>query len=139
MAGTGEGESFSASSASQGGTVSVAFDASQLAYDLTGNQTEIEITSQQLPFPISLEMAETALKLAMPVARSEEPQDFAFGLTLRDFVMSDMIWGMFAPAGTSPRFPAPTSPPKSPRTSMPGYMGHCPGSKFNSRRLCFSR
>ncbi len=109
MAGTGDGESFSASSASQGGTVSVAFDASQLAYDLTGNQTEIEITSQQLPFPISLEMAETALKLAMPVARSEEPQDFAFGLTLRDFVMSDMIWGMFDPAGTLPRDPATVS------------------------------
>ena len=51
-------------------------------------------------------MAKGAFNLAMPVVKSDDPQNFAFGITLGDFVMSDMIWGIFDPTGQLPRDPA---------------------------------
>lgn len=104
--GTGEGESFSATSSSQGGTIAIGLDAQNLTYDVTSKNSAVDITTQQLPFPVSVEMAETAMNLAMPVGKSDDPQDFAMGLVLRDFIMSDMIWGLFDPAGALPRDPA---------------------------------
>ena len=41
-----------------------------------------------------------------PVLKSEDEQDFAFGLQLVNFTMSDMIWGIFDPTGQLPRDPA---------------------------------
>jgi hypothetical protein len=42
----------------------------------------------------------------MPLAKSDEPSDFAFGLTLGDFVTSDDLWSMFDPSKVLPRDPA---------------------------------
>jgi len=104
--GTGDGESFSATSSSQGGSLAVSMDASNLSYDVGGKGLAVSVTTDALPFPVSFELAETLFKLAVPVAKSDEEQNFAFGLTLGDFVMSDMIWSLFDPGGTLPRDPA---------------------------------
>ena len=106
LEGTGDGESFSATSASDGGSLAFGMDETNLSYDLSGMNMKVSVTTSALPFPVDLQMAESAFKLDMPVARSEEPQDFAFGLTLADFTMSDMIWGIFDPAANLPRDPA---------------------------------
>ena len=104
--GTGDGESFSATSSSKGGSLSVSMNDSALAYDVGGNTIAVSVTTDALPFPVSVELAEFLFKLAVPIAKSDQEQDFAFGLTLGDFVMSDMIWSLFDPGGTLPRDPA---------------------------------
>jgi len=102
----GDGDDISYSGSSQGGKLGVAMDAAHIAYDISQKNTAINLTTNQLPFPVSMEMAETNLRIDVPVSESGEEQDFAFGLKLGDFTMSDMIWSMFDPGAVLPRDPA---------------------------------
>lgn len=104
--GVGDGQNFSFASNSQGGKVGVRMDAAQIAYDLDQKQTSLSLTGGELPFPIAVESALSAFKIAIPVAPSDNAQDFAVGLTLSDFTMSEMLWSIFDPAAQLPRDPA---------------------------------
>lgn len=96
----------SINSSSQGSRLSVDFGADGVSYGI--GQTDLQVTMNvaDLPFPIELSMAQSAFDLAIPVSKSDELQDFAFGITLGDFQMSDLIWGIFDPASQLPRDPA---------------------------------
>ena len=96
----------SLNTSSQGSRLSVDLGADGVSYG--GGQTNLQVTMNvaDLPFPIELSMAQSAFNLAIPVSKSDEQQDFAFGLTMGDFQMSDLIWGIFDPAGQLPRDPA---------------------------------
>lgn len=106
VSGSGDGEVFSAQSSSQGGTFRVALDSSNLLYDISQTATAISVVTQELPFPVALEAGIAAIKFSLPLAKSDAEQDFAFGLNLGDFTMSDMLWSMFDPAANLPRDPA---------------------------------
>ncbi len=106
MQGTGDGEEFAMSSKSTGGDFRFAMDSNHLLYDLGQSGSEISVTVSDLPFPIDLKMAKSGFKLDVPIQAGDAPQPFAFGMNLTDFTMSDMIWGMFDPAGALPRDPA---------------------------------
>ncbi len=92
--------------ASNGGEFGVEMGANGLTYDVAQRDVKINVTAEVMPFPIDFAMAESGFNLTMPVSKSEEPQDFAFGLKMGDFTMSDMIWGMFDPTSQLPRDPA---------------------------------
>lgn len=77
-----------------------------LVYALNSADVEMTMAGGDLPFPIDVAMAETALEATMPLMSGEAPQGFDLGLTLGDFSMSDMLWGIFDPAGQLPRDPA---------------------------------
>lgn len=94
---------------SDGGTLGVEMGAAGLAYLVEQTNTKMNAQVSNLPFPVDLSMAKSAFNLMMPVTPSDEPQDFAFGLTMGDFVMSDMIWGIFDPTSQLPRDPATVS------------------------------
>ncbi|MBK0327531.1 DUF2125 domain-containing protein [Rhodobacteraceae bacterium F11138] len=104
--GTGDGTQFAMASASQGGQLSVQMDATRIAYDVEQQQTALTMTGDELPFPLAVNAAVAAFNIAIPVAKSDAEQDFAAGLTLSDFTMSDMLWAMFDPAAQLPRDPA---------------------------------
>lgn len=106
MNATGDGEDVSFSSTSQGGKLEVALDAAKIAYDVSQKGTSINVTTNELPFPVAMDMAEARIHVAMPVTPSDDDQDFAFVVKLHDFVMSDMIWGMVDPGAVLPRDPA---------------------------------
>lgn len=93
-------------SSSQGGTFGVSMSSEGLAYDVGQRGLNVAVTSNQMPFPFEMSMAESAFGLALPVAKSDTPQDFALKIGLTEFAMSDVIWGMFDPAGQLPRDPA---------------------------------
>ncbi|OAN77169.1 hypothetical protein A8B82_13280 [Sulfitobacter sp. EhC04] len=97
---------FAATTSSQGGDLSVEMGPGGIAYAGSQKDTKMNIKVADLPFPIDLSMARSGFKLEAPVVKSDDPQDFAFGITLGDFVMSDMIWGIFDPTGQLPRDPA---------------------------------
>lgn len=97
---------FSAQSSSEGGELKVEMGEDGLTY--AGAQTGIEVSANvaDLPFPIELTMERGAFNVELPSVSSEETQDFALGMTMADFTMSDMIWGIFDPNKQLPRDPA---------------------------------
>ncbi|EDQ06650.1 hypothetical protein DSM14862_00390 [Sulfitobacter indolifex] len=91
---------------SAGAKLGVAMGPEGMVYEGGQQDIEVSVTAADMPFPIQFSMAESAFNLKMPLMKSEEPQDFAFGVTLDSFKMSDMIWGIFDPTGQLPRDPA---------------------------------
>ncbi len=91
---------------SDGGTLGVEMGEAGLVYLVEQTNTKLTAKVSELPFPVDLSMAKSAFNLMMPVTPSDDPQDFAFGLTMGDFEMSDMIWGIFDPTSQLPRDPA---------------------------------
>lgn len=106
ITGKGDGEDFALSSASGGGGITFEMGGNSILYDVVSRNLDLSISSGELPFPVALKSAEAGFKIDMPVSTTEEPEPFALGVTLSDFTMSDMIWGLFDPAGTLPRDPA---------------------------------
>lgn len=101
-----EGEVVQGSTSSSTGSLQFAMDDSGLTYAGQGTDIAISMAGGDIPFPIELAMAKTGFNLSMPVSAGEAEQDFALGVNLTDFTMSDMIWGIFDPGGQLPRDPA---------------------------------
>ncbi len=98
---------FAATSTSEGGSARVVMGDDGLTYD--AQQTNLVVSAQQIPqfpFPVSFEMGKSAFNLTMPLRAKDSEQDFAFGLTLGDFSVSEVIWNLFDPAAQLPRDPA---------------------------------
>ncbi|MEX0302917.1 MAG: DUF2125 domain-containing protein [Leisingera sp.] len=106
MSGVDGSDSFAMESSSQGGSIAVAMDKQHLTYDVSQMGTNVNISGSEIPFPLALSMAETGFKMMMPLAKSDEEQDFAMGITLRDFAVPEMLWGMVDPTGQLPHDPA---------------------------------
>lgn len=96
---TGQGSSTST-------MLTVALGDGHMTYDIRGTGTQFAMSGGEIPFPVEAAMAETRFLIDAPVTETEEPQDFALGVTLGGFTMSDTIWGIFDPAGVLPRDPA---------------------------------
>jgi len=95
-----------ASTSSDGGRLAVNMGSTALGYEVEQNNLQMVISSGDLPFPVNFSMAQAGLNLAMPIAQSDEAQDFAFGINLSEFVMADLLWSIFDPSGQLPRDPA---------------------------------
>ncbi|MFD2739678.1 DUF2125 domain-containing protein [Sulfitobacter aestuarii] len=93
-------------STSGGGALSIGMAQDGLAYEGEQKDIAVSLALPDLPFPVEFSLAELGFELQVPLSKSEKPQDFAFGLDLDEFVMSDMIWGLFDPTGKLPRDPA---------------------------------
>ncbi|MDQ7070285.1 MAG: DUF2125 domain-containing protein [Rhodobacterales bacterium] len=91
---------------STSGDLSMNMDEDRLEYALSSNDMALNATSSELPFPLSMTMAETAFKLLMPISKSDDEQDFAFLVNLGGFTVSDMLWSLIDAGGQLPRDPA---------------------------------
>lgn len=91
---------------SSGGAFGVKMGAAGLGYDVSQTGLNVAVTVEGMPFPFEVAMKESGFNLAMPVSKSEDPQDFALGIKMADLTMSDMIWSIFDPQGQLPRDPA---------------------------------
>lgn len=94
------------STSSDSGTLNVAMSEGALTYAGSAQGMKMSLAGAEIPLPIDLAMQEGGFNITMPLAEGEEEQDFALGIKLGDFSMSDMIWSMFDPAGQLPRDPA---------------------------------
>ena len=101
----GDGQDFSLESSSQGGRLGVIIDGARIVYDVSQKGSAINVVTNQLPFPVELAMAELGFKIAVPVAQSDEPQDFGLLVRLVDFTTPDTIWGLLDPSAALPRDP----------------------------------
>jgi len=89
-----------------GGEMSLTLDETQIALDMSTTGLDLVMNVPMLPVPVSISLAEYGLGFAMPLAPSEEAQDFGVGVNLTDLVVSDEIWAMFDPGAILPRDPA---------------------------------
>jgi len=97
---------FQMTTASQSGAFNMKMDSDGLVYDIANTGVQFDVQVAQFPFPVSVNMAEYGGKLVMPLTADDDPQDFGFGLSLKDFTISDVIWNLFDPAVQLPRDPA---------------------------------
>lgn len=102
-------DNFSAAFASQSSTLKGETSADGISYAGTRQGTTVSVQPQGFPFLLTFGLDNAAFNLSLPAVASDTPQDFALGLNLSDFTMSDMVWGMINPQGTLPRDPASVS------------------------------
>lgn len=92
------------------GTDSVALDFSMddtaLSYSLGATGQTVSMSGPEMPVPVDIKMAETALNLTAPIAEADTPQDMAMGIAFRGFELSDVIWNIIDPEEILPRDPA---------------------------------
>lgn len=96
------------SGTTQTATVQLEFDIDDAAlrYDVAATGQAVTLSGPELPLPVDVRLAESAFRITMPIAEADQPQDMAFGLTLRGFEMSDLLWNVFDPGAALPRDPA---------------------------------
>ncbi|MCG7625529.1 MULTISPECIES: DUF2125 domain-containing protein [unclassified Epibacterium] len=99
-------DTFEMQTSSQGGTFDIGLSPDGLAYDVTQTDTTLNLMGSDIPFPIALSMEELGVNFAMPLTKSDEEQDFALGLALREFAVPEMLWGLIDPTGELPHDPA---------------------------------
>lgn len=99
-------DTMQAQTSSESGSLAVVMSQDMLTYDVASKGVSMNVAGGDIPFPIALQMAESGFNLTLPVSKSDDEQDFALGVTLGGFTMSDMIWGIFDPSGQLPRDPA---------------------------------
>jgi hypothetical protein len=99
-------DTFEMQTSSQGGTFDIGLSPDGLAYDVTQSDTTLNLMGSDIPFPIALSMEELGVNFAMPLTKSDEEQDFALGLALREFAVPEMLWGLIDPTGELPHDPA---------------------------------
>ena len=106
---TESGDTLSGNGSSEGGNLEVSMDQDGIGYKGVTRGLNMNIQTSDLPFPLSFAMAEYGFDLLMPMAKSDEPQDFGLALNLSDFTMADALWNMFDPGTILPREPATVS------------------------------
>ncbi|MFK7876454.1 MAG: DUF2125 domain-containing protein [Paracoccaceae bacterium] len=97
---------FALNTSSQGGAVRVGMGTAGLSYDFNYDQVSATAKVAEFPFPVTVGLGKFAFKLQAPVQQVDTEQDFALGLTLGDFTISEVIWNLFDPAAQLPRDPA---------------------------------
>lgn len=83
-----------------------ALDDTSIRYDAATTDQAVSISGPELPLPIDFNLAGSEFNATMPLAASDEPQDMAFGMAIRGFEMSDLLWNLFDPGAALPRDPA---------------------------------
>ena len=90
------------------GEIDFKLDTSGLAYGGTNKDLTMTFGGSMIPFPpMTLTMAESSGRFAMPIVPSEEDvQDFAMSFSMVDLVLDPFLWSMFDPGEALPRDPA---------------------------------
>ena len=92
---------------SQGGSLEMALDAAHLMLATTGKGVQLSLSGPEIPLPqVSLSYAESAFTFLIPVAASEEVQDFTFLAKVVDLAVPEDLWAMIDPAASLPHDPA---------------------------------
>jgi len=95
-----------ATTSSTGGKTVFTIDGNGLRYSVGQDNLAINALMPDVPLPITLNMATAKFNVAMPLRKSDDEQVFAFGFTMGDLTVSDILWSLFDPAANLPRNPA---------------------------------
>ncbi|RNF34404.1 hypothetical protein [Paracoccus methylarcula] len=102
----GTAQSGSGKFISGGGDLTFAMSKDGLSYQGTSKKTEVEVTVNQLPFPIAYAVESAVGALTFPISKSDDAQPFSFKYELMGLTLADGIWNLFDPGQELPRDPA---------------------------------
>ena len=88
------------------GSVVVNFDKSNVDYNVSVGDLNVALETPDLPFPVNVSMAEYGVRFQMPLAKTDAPEAFAFGLNLSDVAVNEEIWMLGDPTGALSHEPA---------------------------------
>ena len=75
-------------------------------YSVKATNETFEMTSEQMPFPVSGQMESANFDIAIPLSAGDAPKPFSGKIGLIGLSVSDQLWGMFDPQALLPRDPA---------------------------------
>ncbi|MEP3296361.1 MAG: DUF2125 domain-containing protein [Pseudoruegeria sp.] len=107
VTGDDDGSTFATNGKATNGTFN--FNVSENGMGYGGSMMDIimAVSGSDIPLPsIDVTMGEYVFNLLMPIAKSDEPEDFALTTKIVDLGVSDMIWGLVDPVGALPHDPA---------------------------------
>ena len=100
-------DSFALDGSASGGYFGIGLDKDAMAYGVNNTDLDLVVSGSEIPLPqIAVSAAEIGFGFLMPISKSAEPQDFDLEITLDQFAVSEMIWGMVDPGGALPHDPA---------------------------------
>ncbi len=84
------------------------FDVSReaIGYDASARGIQVDATSAQTPFPISVSLAEYGVNALIPASKADAPADWALGVNLSDLAINEEVWALFDPQGMLAHDPA---------------------------------
>jgi len=85
---------------------SMAFSKDGVTINAHSSDYFIDYVMAELPFPIQLAFSDAALRLGMPLLKSDSEQGFVYALDLDGITMADGLWNQFDPTAGLPRNPA---------------------------------
>lgn len=91
---------------SQSGDFAFALAPETVTYSASALDQTFEMSSAQMPLPVSGAIASSSFDMAIPLAASDTPQPFNGKIALEGLSVSDDLWGMFDPQALLPRDPA---------------------------------
>lgn len=99
-------ENLSYESSSDGGAFGFLIGDDGFGYSVEQGNVSVNLAGSEMPIPVSVSFAELIFDMMVPVMEAAEPQDFALTISLGDFTVSDLLWGILDPTGQLPRDPA---------------------------------
>lgn len=89
-----------------GGSLDFVASAESVGYSSLTSGLVIEGTSDMMPFPVRVSLAEYGFDFLMPLSATDEPVDFALGINLTDLAVNEEIWAMIDPGAMLAHDPA---------------------------------
>ncbi|MEP5154779.1 DUF2125 domain-containing protein [Planktotalea sp.] len=103
---TDGGETISGSTGAESASINVRMGKDGIEYSGGSKGTTLDFAGGGIPFPVSAKLGEVAFNLLLPISKTDEPTDFALGLTFGDFETSELLWSIFDAGQVLPRDPA---------------------------------
>ena len=85
---------------------SIDFSKDGITIDAHSIDYAIDYVMAELPFPIQLAFSDAAIRMGMPLLKSDSEQGFVYALDFDGITMADELWGQFDPTAELPRAPA---------------------------------
>ncbi len=85
---------------------SMAFSKDGMTIDAQSSDYAIDYVMAELPFPIKLAFSNLAVKMGLPLLKSDTEQGFVYALDFDGITMADEMWNQFDPTAELPRTPA---------------------------------
>jgi len=98
-------EAFDMRSTSEGGSLEVTLDETGVAYDVASREATVDASGSDIPFPVSVKIAEMGFGLLMPLLSGDEDQEFGLSLVLAGLELPEMLWMGADPQGKLPHDP----------------------------------
>jgi len=94
------------SASNTGGSIGFGLSEDSIHYALAATGVNINLATNEMPFPVSASAESTALAIDMPLAQSATPSPFAAVVAYQGVTVDESLWAMVDPGQAVPRTPA---------------------------------